>query len=97
MLGQAKYVRISKRGRSRFWGFVFSFALLLLLVGLGWAFRIDRRLASPARAAGRVDQLIALWEGRSYDQLVSRCESYLEEEPLCAYQPKSGGTIRNVS
>jgi tetratricopeptide (TPR) repeat protein len=83
MLRQAKYVPISrKRRRSPLFAVVFSVLLLGVLVVLGLVFRVDRLFTRQATGSRRVEELVALWNGRSYQEIINRCDEYLVDDPL---------------
>lgn len=83
MLRQAKYVPISrKRRRNPLFAALFSLLLVGVLAALGLAFRVDRLFSRQAAGSQRVEELMALWSGRSYQEIINRCDEYLLEEPL---------------
>jgi len=82
---QAKYVPISrKRRRSPLFAVAFAVLLIGLLVVLGLVFHVDRVFTRQASASRRVQELLDLWNGRAYQEIISRCDDYLAEDPMNA-------------
>lgn len=83
MLRQAKYVPISRRRRRN--PLVIAVLVVVaagVLVTLGVVFRVDRVLRPHAAGTQRLSELMALWNGRSYRDVIIRCDEYLVEDPL---------------
>jgi tetratricopeptide (TPR) repeat protein len=83
MLRQAKYVPISrKRRRNPLVVLILSLVLVGLLTGLGFALRVDRLLRPQAAGTQRLAELMQLWNGRAYGEVITRCDALLEDDPL---------------
>jgi len=49
---------------------------------LGLVFHVDRIFTRQATGSRRVAELMTLWNGRSYQEIINRCDEYLAEDPL---------------